>query len=281
VTPRWTQHGSSPWRGLSLAREKGWLLAWDASSRLSLFDQAGERQAFRQMPFVVAAAASADDGCSFAVAGAQGEVLLLAPDLTTRWERRLPQKALSVAVEPFGLLVAAADAAGLLQVYEATGDAAWRSEAPRPLQHLAFVPEKPLLLGCADYGLVCCFDRVGNCLWRDGLVANVGSLSVDGVGTTVALACFSVGLYRYNVAGQPRRPPLPIPCRLAALSYEGATLLTVDLDGRAQLRRTDGRAREEFAAASPVVAAALAALADHVCLALADGSLVDVEIKAG
>jgi hypothetical protein len=281
VQPLWCHKHTVPLRGLSLARERGWLLTWDAGSSLSLFNASGERQAVRPFPFSVAAAASADDGGSFAVAGAQGEVLLLAPDLSNRWERRLSHKALAVALDPFGLFVAAADAGGNLQVYEAGGEAAWRAEVARPLHHLAFVPEKPLVLGAADFGLVACFDRAGRCDWRDGLVAHVGSLAVDGAGATAALACFSDGLHLYAAAaGQPRRAPLPIPCRLAAVSYTGDALLTVDLEGRVHLRRPDGQARDEYAPGGPVVALALAALADHACLALADGTLIDLEIKA-
>jgi hypothetical protein len=281
MQPLWSLKASAAWKGLSLARERGWLLAWDAA-RLALFDHAGQQQALRQFPFPISAAAAADDGGSFAAAGAGGEVVLLAPDLSSRWERRLAQKVHAIALDPFGRFTAAADAGGAVQVYEASGEPAWRAESARPLQHLAFVPERPLLLGGADFGLVACYDGAGRCLWRDGLVAHLGSLAVDGPGTTVALACFNDGLQRYSVtASPPRRTPLSIPCRLAALSYDGDALLTVDLEGRAQLRRAGGEVRMAFELSGPVVAVALGALADHACFALADGMLLDLAIRPG
>jgi hypothetical protein len=278
VRPLWSLPSAGPIRGLSLARERGWLLAWDANSCLTLFNHAGDRQGMRQLPGALTAACAAEDGSAFAAAGAAGEVWLLAPDLSTTWERRAAQKALAVALEPFGQLLVVADAGGAVQVLDSRGEPVWRADSPRPLQYLAFVPEKPLLLGAADFGLVACFDRTGQFTWRDGLVAHVGSLACDGPGMTVVLACFNEGLHRYSAsAGQPRRTPLAVPCRLAGLSYDGNTLVTIDLEGRVQVRRSDGQLREEHAPPSPAVALAVAALADRVYLALGDGTLQALE----
>jgi hypothetical protein len=274
----WSQTALAPLRGLSLARERGWVLHWDADSNISLLNLAGERQATRQFRGLVAAAA-AEDGGSYAAIGANGEIWLLAPDLTTRWERRLPQRAVSVAMDSFGWLIAVGDASGAVHLLNSEGKSQWKADNPRPLQMLTFVPEKPMLLGCTDIGLVACFDHTGHCVWRDGLVANVGSLASDGAGNTITLACFLDGLCCYSITGPPpRRVPQAAPCRLASLSYDGETILTADLGGKIRLFESDGSPRDEFALPGPAVAVGLSPLADLAFAALADGTLLAVEI---
>jgi hypothetical protein len=279
VRSLWSQTVPTPLRGLALARERGWLLAWSGDGSLSLLNLKGERQAVRQLPGLVAAAA-AEDGGSYVAVGARGEVWSMSPDLATRWEQRLPQRAVAVAVDSFGWLTAVGDAAGAVHLLDAGGKAQWKADNPRPLQFLTFVPEKPILVGCADFGLVACFDRDGKTLWRDGLVANVGSLASDGVGEAITLACFHDGLCCYGASGPPpRRLSQPAPCRLAALSYDGETFLAADLEGRLRLLRRDGAVRDEFTLAAAPVACALAALGDEAFVALADGTLLALEIE--
>jgi hypothetical protein len=140
--------------GLSLARERGTLLAWDRAHWLYLLDGAGKRQAQRQFPGGLADAGCSDDGSAYAAAGAAGEVWWLAPDLGTRWETKLPHPALAAALDPFGQYLAVADTQGGVHLFDCLGRKVIETEAPRPLHRMAFVPAAPLLVGCADYGLV-------------------------------------------------------------------------------------------------------------------------------
>ncbi len=272
--PLWTQKVSAPLRGLSLARERGWTLAWDAQDHLHLWDRAGRQQAHRPAGAALTAAACADDGGSIAAVGGRGQVWLLAPDLTPRWERALPQRPAAVAIAPLGDPIAVADAGGMLHLFDAAGRAVWQVSTPRPLRHLAFVAEKPVLVGSADFGLVVCLDADGRCLWRDGLVAHVGSLAVSGDGGSIVLACFTEGLCCYAVdRSQPQRIPQAAPCHLADLSYAADTLLTAGPENEVCLRERDGSVRARFAAEGPVVALALAPLGDFAVLALAEGKV--------
>lgn len=199
----------------------------------------------------------------------------LAPDLTPRWQRHLRQRATAVAMEPLGRRVAVADAGGTLHLMDARGRTLWKATTPRPLYHLAFVPEKPVLIGAADFGLVLCFGASGECLWRDGLVAHVGSLAVSGDGSCVLLACFSDGLYCYNTDGpQQQRIPLESPCRFAALSYAGDHLLTADRPQRLCLRDNKGDIYERINLDGPVAAVALSVLADFAVVGLANGAIL-------
>jgi hypothetical protein len=275
----WSQTTSASLCGLSLARERGWVLAWDAQHWLYLFNQAGQRQAQRPAPTALSAACCADDGSCYAATGVDGPVWLLAPDLTPRWERSV-SRPVALALDPFGQYLAVAAGDGTLHVFDRTGRSRWQTANPRPLRHLAFVPERPVLVGSADFGLVACFDATGRCLWRDGLVAHVGSLATTGDGSMVALACFTEGLCCYAL--EPRRQwlvPQAAPCRLAAVSYSGDQLLTAGLDPRLFLRERAGAVRGEFTLDRSPVALALGALGEIAFAALPDGKIVALETQ--
>lgn len=272
----WSQTVPPPLRGLRLARERETILAWDGKDALFLFDHAGKIQGQRPAPVPIAAAGCADDGSAYAVGGSLTPMICwLAPDLATRWQRPLPQRATAVAVEPLGRCLAVADAGGTLHLMDARGRTRWRATTPRPLHHLAFVPEKSILIGAADFGLVLCFGAAGECLWRDGLVAHIGSLTVSGDGSSVLLACFSDGLYRYSISGpHSQRIALDKPCHLATLSYDGEILLTADPQGSACLREGKGDLRDPLRLDFPAAALALGAMADYAVLGLVNGAIL-------
>lgn len=278
----WSQTVPAPLRGLVLARECETVLAWNGQDRLFLYNFAGMIQAQRPAPAPVVAAGCAEDGRTYVVVGGTGDsqvgetiVCCLAPDLALRWQRSLSQRATAVAVEPLGRCVAVADAGGTLRLMDARGKTMWKATTPRPLHQLAFVPEKPILVAAADFGLVLCFGAPGECLWRDGLVAHVGSLAVSEDGSNVLLACFSDGLYRYNTEGaQPQRIPLETPCHLAALSYAGDCLLTADRKQHLSVRDNKGDIREQIKLDSPAVAVVVGALADYAVVGLANGAIL-------
>ncbi|HZV07232.1 MAG TPA: PQQ-binding-like beta-propeller repeat protein [Gemmataceae bacterium] len=277
----WSQTIPNPLRGLCLARERETVLVWDGQEGLFLFNHAGMIQARRPFPSPIAAAGCAEDGSAYAIGGSQTPMVCwLAPDLALRWQHPLPQRATAVAVEPLGQFVAVADAGCTLRLMDARGRTLWQATTPRALHHLAFVPEKPILVGAADFGLVVCFGAKGECLWRDGLVAHVGSLAVSGEGSSVLLACFSDGLYRYSTGGpKPQRIPLEPACRLASLSYSGDTLLTVDRQDCASMRDSKGDLRDRLSLDSPAVSLRLGALADYAIVGLASGVIRRFDLR--
>jgi len=244
-----------------------------------LFNRAGKIQAQRPSPVPIAAACCADDGSAYAIGGSQAPMVCwLAPDLASRWQRPLPQRVTALALDSLGQHVAVADAGCALHLFDHRGHTLWQTTTPRPLCHLAFVPEKPVLVGAADFGLVLCFGPTGECLWRDGLVAHIGSLAVSGDGSGLLLACFGDGLVRYSVAGpRPQRIALDTPCHLAALTYAGDGLLTAERNNRVCLRDSKGILRDPFSLDSPAIALALAALGDYALVGLADGSLLRLD----
>jgi hypothetical protein len=271
----WSRKLGAPPRGLALARERGWLLVWDSEHGLHLFNRSGEAQAHFQTADAVTAAGCADDGGSFAAVGAQGQVWMLAPDLTPRWERTLPQRGTAVALDAFGQYLAAADGRGELTLYDRSGRQRWHVANARPLHHLAFIPERPALAAAADFGLVACYGITGDVLWRESPVAHTGSLAVSGDGAVIALACFSDGLCCYSLEGAKRRClDGAAPCRLAAASYDGDLFLTADLNHRLQLRDALGGLRGEWPLDGTPTGLALAAMGDEAYFTLADGRVL-------
>jgi hypothetical protein len=138
-----------------------------------------------------------------------------------------------------------------------------------------------VLVGSAEYGLVACFDLAGRQVWRDGLVANVGSLAVTGDRGLVVLACFSEGIQRYALDGQKlERMALDEPCRLLALSFDGRVLLGATTMQRLLLADASGKTLASHQPEGPVAALALGPLADYAAVALADGQLIGLDLNS-
>lgn len=276
----WTFRTPGPVRGVVLTREKGYCLAWDDSQWLSLIDPRGVRQGQLRTPWPLSAAACADDGTAYAVAGASGAVWWLAPDLTTRWRQTLPRPAVAVALDPFGQYLAVADAGAGLRLFTREGRLVWEVQTPRPLHHLAFVPETPMLVGSADFGLVVGVSMTGHVSWREGLVVHVGSLATSGDGGLVVLACFSEGLRCYTATGARQEPiSLEEPVRIAALSYDGAKLLIGGRATRLMLLTLGGKLLGTHLLETPAVALAMSPLGERALAAQGDGRLVALDLR--
>jgi hypothetical protein len=279
MRPTWSHPLPARPRGLSLAREKGSLLTWDETHWLYLLSRDGQRQAQRNFGPALAAACLSDDGSACIAVSTVGDLWWLAPDLTTRWQLALPAAALVVAVDPLGhyvaLALAPADEGGSLHVYDQGAKAVMTVGCPRPVHHLAFVPQEPLLVASADYGFVGAFDLAGRCVWRDGLVAHVGGLALTGDGNPLVLACFSEGLQRYGADGRRlERLSLEESCRLVALSFSGQQVLVAGLSKRLLLLDPAGKTLATHALEQSAIALALGPLGDYCVIALADGQVV-------
>jgi hypothetical protein len=275
----WTQSTEAALAGLSLARESGWSLAWDSARWLHLFNRSGERQAQVQLPAAVAQAVCADDGLSFSVVQGSGQIGLLARDLMPRWQRHLEHPGLAVALSALGELLAVSDLAGDVHLFDSTGRELWKVTLPRPCEYLAFIPERPLLIGCADFGLVACLNLSGEIVWRDGLVAQVGSLSIAAAGDPIALACYGDGLWCYDPNGRKRQRADLAPCSLAALSYTGDAILTVGLEATVRLLDRHGTSLDSMALDSAILRLALAPLADTVWVGLGEGKVIALGVE--
>lgn len=281
-TENWSLTLNGAIGGLALARERGWLLVRVDQQWLYLLDARGQRQAqFRSGAGLTTAVAS-DDGSAYAAGAVNGEVSWLAPDLMSRWQRAVHHRITGIALDAFGQYLAVSDASGGLALFTREGRQRWQISCPRPLVHLAFVPESAHLIGCADYGLVMCLDFEGQTVWRDGVVAHIGALAVSGDGSSIQLACFSDGLYRYGLR-QPRpdRIGTPEPARLVAMSDDGRSLAAVNLSKRLMILNRDGSLQAERQFDASVTAVALGPFGDLAFVGLANGTLTSLRGRQG
>jgi hypothetical protein len=278
--PTWSHAlGHSP-RGLTLAREKGWTLAWDAQDWLYLLNGSGERQAQVHTPAKLSTAACADDGSAYAAAGGHGEVWWLLPDLRSRWEKSVGHSVTALAMDPFGQYLAVGDSLGTLTIFDSEGRQLVRTQSQRPLHHLTFILAAPLLVGASDYGLVACFDFNGKLLWHDGIVAHIGSLSVSGAGEKIILACFSEGLQEYDVKGNNLgRHSLSEPAHLAALTYDARHLLVAGMGKHLLWLDAESKILSTQELEKPAVAIAISPLGDRVVMAQAESFLVGFDLR--
>jgi hypothetical protein len=280
LVPVWSQFIQAEPCGLSLAREKGWLLAWDRSQWIYLLNQAGQVQAQVRFPGTIAQCALADDGSGAVVAGREGELRWLAPDLTIRWERTLENPLTAAAVDPFGHFLAISDSRGILHLFDAGGKTLAKSQAPRPLQHIAFISGLPLIACCADYGLVGAVDKEGTWRWREALVLNLGDLSVNAEGTSILLACFSEGLHHFNSDGKAQpRIATPEPCRLIAQSFDGDRLLVAGMTNHMFCLDRSGQILCRHSLDKPLAAVAFGPRGDSAYVALLGGDVVKLRLK--
>jgi hypothetical protein len=277
---RWTHPLPASARGVALARERGVVLVRDANHWVYLLSRGGGPQSQWHAPGNLVATCASDDGSAYAAVGDRGEVWWLAPDLMPRWGRGLSRPATAAALDALGQYLAVADNRGRLYLFNHLGKFVFKITCARPLHHLAFVPGAPYLLGSSDFGLVVCYDPAGKQLWRDGLVAHVGSLAVNGDGSEVVLACFSEGLQRYNVAGENQgRVSLAEPCRLAAISFDGRYILASGLGNHLRLLNRQGQVLCTHVLEKPAAALAFGAQAERAVVALADGPVISLSLR--
>lgn len=279
IRPVWTRRTDARLLGLSLAREAGLLLSWDAAQRVVLWDLAGQVRARNSVHFPLAAAAISDDGSRIVLAGAGGELWWLNPELRLQLDQKIDSSPLTVALDPLGLYAAVSSDDRRTRLISRSGAEVCKFESPRPLVHLLFLHTRPLLVAAADYGFVAAFDPTGNCLWRHAPVSHVGSLHSDGVGDHLLLASFSGGIERCTWMGQ-RLHPLSTaqPCRLALCDYNYARILMASESATLALLNSEGRVISNLDLSTSALALVLDALGNWGAFGLADGTVTFVEI---
>ena len=276
----WSHALGHPPRGLALAREKGWTLAWDTQDWLYLLNASGERQAQVHTSAKLSTAACADDGLAYAAGSADGKIWWLLPDLRTRWERSVGHSVTALALDSFGQYLAVGDSLGMVTIFDSLGRQLVQIQSQRPLHQLSFIPAAPLLIGASDYGLITCFDLSGKLLWRDGIVAHIGSQSVSGGGEKIILACFSEGLQEYDVKGNNLgRHTLSEPAQLAALTYDARHLLVAGMGKHLLWLDAEHKVLSTHELEKPTGAMAISPLGERAVVAQAESSLVGFDLR--
>ena len=110
---------------------------------------------------------------------------------------------------------------------------------------------------------------------------HLGSLTCSGNGQMVAVSCFSDGVRRYDGTGKPQPVlPTPEPCRFAAMTYSGKSILTAGVFGGVRGLDMDARILFEHRADQAVVGLGLMPLGERAVMALADGRVIGLDLGA-
>src|SRR4051812_45008789 len=206
----WTVLTDSPLKGLALAREAGAILAWDAGGPGYLLDLNGQHRSVSRARGRVSAGTISDDGALVALLVEGGRLLLLSADLEPIADRPAPSEASAIAVDPHGRYVAVASRMSVTQLFTRHGRSAGKFETRQALAHLAFIPDRPFLVGAAAFGLIVGVDfRPGSSgrltadvNWQEVVLSNVGRLTTSGDGGMILASCYTHGLQRYDLRGQ-------------------------------------------------------------------------------
>jgi len=263
---------------MSLARECGWLCAWDKNHWLYLLNQAGQRQGQMRFDKPIVQAVLADDGSAGVAINESGLVQWLTPDLSPVWQSQADAPYLSAALDPLGQVLALANRQGDVSLWDRQGEKLSSWQSSRPLSMLAMAPQTKTVIGAADFGFVAAYDAAGKECWRHAPVVNIGSLAVTEEGNTL-LACFSTGVYRLDKQGK-SLPTLAVeePCRLISSTFSGERILCGGLNNQVILLNELGHVLARQALSSAIFGLALAPLGQAFFAATADGRVTKYRI---
>ena len=262
----WTVVTESPLKGLSFAREAGWILAWDEGDRLSLFDSRGETLSTTRSPSRVVAATISDDGSRIAILseGDASGLMILSGDLEILVERPAPSESTFVSTDPFGRYIAVGGRLGPVQIVDRYGRAAGRIETVQAMAHLCFIPDRPFLIGAATFGMLAGVElepsrssgRLGvEVVWQDRLMSNVGRLTTTGDGSMVLASCFTHGIQRFDLDGRNEGAyHLGGTVAHAVPDYPGRTIAAATLEGELAVMNSAGNVRWRTTLARPPIA---------------------------
>ena len=281
----WEQSWVNPLRteiqSLSHSGETHHLLVCDVDGWVYHADDTGQIQTQKHFPRLATAILS-QNGSKYAVADKTGQIYLLSPDFTVRWQQSVEQPILSLAMDPHGHFLAAADNNCGVHIWNAEGQLQSQITVTRPLVHMSFLQEVPLLVGNADFGLVLALDLNGQILWRDHPLVKMNSLSADAVGRNLLVACYSEGIHVYQATTGEKRPRLATrePCLFVEQSVCGQRILTGSVKNTLHELNAEGQQVSEFVCGRTLRAMVLSALGEYVIVALKGGQLKKLQRKA-
>jgi hypothetical protein len=272
----WTNATLGRFRGLGLAREPGWVLAWDAAQRLYLWDREGKARAEQTLAAPPAVAAISDDGQSSVTLTSDGHLCWFDSKLTLQFDHPLDIKPLAVALEAYGQYLLVSDQERHTFLFSRAGEQLTQVETPRPLQHLVFFTTQSAWAGAANYGFIGCYEADGKCRWRDTPFSNTGNLAWDG-GNGLYLASYSEGVRRYSIdGGAASHVATRFAARRVGAAYQGDRLWVAhetigDTAGGLSLLKSDGTVLGTFALPQRADAVAAGPLGDWGAYGLTEG----------
>lgn len=93
------------------------------------------------------------------------------------WEVEISVDCLSIAIDPFGTYIAVSFTDGGNVIFDPYRKKVAVFETMRPLKHMVFSPDEPIMFAAAEHGLLACYDVGGKQLWSEKTYSNVGAMA--------------------------------------------------------------------------------------------------------
>jgi hypothetical protein len=287
--PAWKLLTDFPLKGLALAREAGTILAWDEGEQVYLFDTRGRQRAACRAPGRVLAATISDDGALKAVLVEGSRLLWLGDALEPVADRLAPPDASILAADPHGRYLAVASRMSLNHFYTRHGRPAGKFESRQALAHLAFVPDRPFLLGASSLGSIVGVDLrpVGSTgrlsadvAWQEPLLSNVGRLTTSGDGGMILASCFTHGVQRYDLRGRNEGAyHLGGTVAHAVADFAGRLIAVATLEGELVILSPGGHVRWRTGLPRPAIALDCDPLGRFLIYGHATGEVVRLDLE--
>lgn len=274
-TVPWVYVGEAPLTGLALARESREIFVADEARGLLRLDAAGELLSVTKLPGVARLIVISDDGNFGTVVVDDGMIYRFDRGLEFLWEHELSEPCLAIAMSPFGNHLAASKADGQTEFLNERKRRIAQFETVRPLAHLRFCSQSPVLFAAADHGLAGCYDLSGSALWEERFWTNVGDLCVTGDGDLVYLAGSTHGIQTLDGdGGSVGAYVLEGTVRQLDCSYEPSRLIASTVERQLYWVNSDGEMLWSTETPEDVVELACDPFGQSVICGMADGQIV-------
>jgi hypothetical protein len=287
-TAAWTVHTEAPLKGLALAREAGAILAWDERGQLYLLDLLGNHRSVSRAPDRVITGAISDNGAFIALLGEGSRLWFLGSDLDLIADRPAPPDATNLAIDPHGRYLAVGSRISMIQFYNRHGKQAGRLETRQAMAHLAFVPDRPFLLGAATYGMLVGIELeagsspgklAAEVVWEESLMSNVGRLTTTGDGGMILASCFTYGVQRFDMrGGNEGAYHLGGTAAHAVPDFAGRMIAVSTLEGELAVLSSSGGVRWKTTLSRPAIALESDPLGRYLIHGHATGEIVRLDL---
>ena len=172
--------------------------------------------------------------------------------------------------------------------YTRHGRPAGKFETKQALAHLAFVPDRPFLLGAAPFGsLVGVELRAGSSgrlaadiVWEEAVLSNVGRLTTSGDGGVILASCYTHGVQRYDLRGRNEGAyHLGGTAAHAVPDFAGRVIAVATLEGELVILSPGGQVRWRTGLARPAIALETDPLGRFVIYGQATGEIVRIDLE--
>lgn len=186
---------------VSLSHEARILAVATRRGRISLLSQSGDHLADSPAWEGVSSLVLSHSGEIGAAVVSERHLVCFDRSLKPLWDVEITGRITGLAVAPYGSHIAFATDSERLHIVTVDRREVVKIETRRPVQHLAFLAEKPELLAAGEFGQLGRLALSGTEIWMQQLVNNVGDLSLSEGAGRFFMAAFNHGVQVYDLGG--------------------------------------------------------------------------------